>query len=129
MSTIKQIIQQSFKDLISSRQLTILAGVLLLIAFAFIIYIILTVKPSEVPLVTHYTAFGVAHLYRDQWYYLFTFGLFALIAAVVHIALMIKTYANKGYEMALFIAWAGIGVLLFAWVIAASIINVWSPVL
>lgn len=128
MSTIKQIIKQSFKELLSNRQLTVMAGVLLLLAFAFTVYIILTVKPSEVPLVTHYTAFGVAHLYRDQWFYLFLFAVFALIVAIVHIALMIKMYNQKGYQMALLIGWAGVGVLLFAWVIAASIINVWSPI-
>ena len=125
---VKHIIKTSLKELFAHRTLTVLAAVTLLLAVAFIVYIIVSVQPSEVPLVTHYTAFGVAHLYRDQWFYLFVFGGFALIAAVAHITLTIKMYTLKGYHMALFIAWTGIGVLLFAWVIAASIINVWSPV-
>ncbi|UTX51272.1 hypothetical protein KI440_03690 [Candidatus Saccharibacteria bacterium TM7i] len=125
---VKHIIKSSLKELFAHRTLTVLAGVTLLLAIAFIIYIAVTVHPSEVPLVTHYTAFGVAHLYRDQWFYLFAFGGFALIAAIAHIALTIKMYDLKGYHMALLVAWTGIGVLIFTWVIAASIINVWSPV-
>lgn len=125
---IRQVIKDSLKELLSNRTLTILAGATLLLAIAFIIYIIVTVQPSEVPLVTHYTAFGVAHLYRDQWFYLLSFAGFAFISAVVHIAMTIKMNSLKGYHMALLVAWSGIGVLVFAWVIAAAIINVWSPV-
>lgn len=125
---VKHIMKTALKDLLANRTLTILAAATLLLAVAFIIYIIITVRPSEVPLVTHYTAFGVAHLYRDQWFYLFSFGGFALIAAVAHIAMTIKMNMLKGYHMALLVAWTGIGVLIFAWVIAAAIINVWSPV-
>lgn len=126
---IRNIIKTAVKDLLSQRILAVLAGVTFLIAIAFIIYIIATVHPSEVPLVTHYTAFGPAHIYRDQWYYLLiTLIAFALIVAIAHVALTVKAYQTKGRHMALFVAWMGIGILIFAWVIAASIINVWSPV-
>lgn len=128
ITMVKNIIKSSLRDLVSHRSLAVLSAVTVLLALAFVIYIIISVKPSEVPLVTHYTAFGVAHLYRDQWYYLFTFGAFALVSAVVHIALTVKMYNLKGYHMAVLVAWSGIGVLLFAWIIAAAIINVWSPV-
>lgn len=125
---VKQILKTSLKELLSNRPLTLLAGATLLLAIAFIIYIIVSVHPSEVPLVTHYTAFGVTHIYRDQWFYLLSFAGFALVSAIVHIALTIKMYEQKGYHMALLVAWTGIGVLLFTWVIAATIINVWSPI-
>ena len=124
----QHIFKTAVKDLLSHRTLAVLAAGLLLLATALTVYIIATVHPSEVPLVTHYTAFGVAHLYRDQWFYLFTFAAFGFIAAFVHIALMVKMYGIKGYHAAVFIGWTGIGVLVFAWVIAAAIINVWSPV-
>ena len=125
---VRHIIKTSLKELLAHRTLTLLAAATILLAVAFCIYIGIAVRPSEVPLVTHYTAFGVAHLYRDQWFYLLSFGALALITAVVHVALTVKMYTLKGYHLAVVTAWAGIGVLLFAWVIAASIINVWSPV-
>ena len=121
-------IKTSFKELITNRYLTVLVGVTLLLALAFLVYIILVVRPSELQLVTHYTAFGVTHLYRDQWFYLFTFGGFAVLVAFFHIALSLKLYLTKGHPLAIMFAWIGIGIIVFAWVTAFSIINVWSPV-
>ena len=121
-------IKTSFKELITNRYLTVLVGVTLLLALVFLVYIILVVRPSELQLVTHYTAFGVTHLYRDQWFYLLTFGGFAVLVAFFHIALSLKLYLTKGHPLAIMFAWMGIGIIIFAWVTAFSIINVWSPV-
>jgi len=79
-------------------------------------------------LVTHYTAYGVTHLYRDQWFYLWSFAGFAVLVAFFHVALAIKLYITKGHPLAIGLVWIGIGVILFAWATALSIINVWSPV-
>ena len=119
---------QSLRELITNRYLTVLSGVTILLAASLIIYIIVKVHPSDLQLVTHYTAFGVTHLYRDQWFYLLTFIIFAILAAFLHIAIAIKLYITKGHPLAIMFAWLGIGVLLLAWITAMSIINVWSPV-
>jgi len=121
-------IKTSFKELITNRYLTILTVVTLVIAALFVGYILLFVQPSELQLVTHYTAYGVTHLYRDQWFYLLTFGGFAILVAFLHITIAIKIYITKGHPLAIMFAWMGIGVLIFAWMTAFSIINVWSPV-
>ena len=121
-------IKQSFKELITNRYLTVLTIITLVLAVLFIIYILLNVHSSELQLVTHYTAYGVTHLYRDQWYYLFTFGGFALLVAFLHITIAIKIYITKGRPLAIMFAWMGIGIIIFAWVTAFSIINVWSPI-
>lgn len=121
-------IKQSFKELITNRYLTVLTAVTLVLALSFVTYILLSIHPSELQLVTHYTAYGVTHLYRDQWYYLFTFGGFAILMAFLHIAIAIKIFLTKGHPLAIMFAWMGIGIILFAWVTAFSIINVWSPV-
>lgn len=120
-------ITHSIKELLTNRYLTTLAIVTLVLAISFAIYIVVAVRPSELQLVTHYTAFGVTKLYRDQWFYLWGFGLFGLLVAFFHIALSIKIYVTKGHPLALLVAWLGIGVLLFAWIMSFSIINVWSP--
>ena len=121
-------IKQSLKELITNRYLTVLSVVTVLLALAFTTYILLSVHPSELQLVTHYTAYGVTHLYRSQWYYLFTFGGLALLVAFLHVTIAIKLYITKGHPLAIMFAWMGIGVIVFAWVTAFSIINVWSPV-
>lgn len=119
---------QSIKELVTNRYLTVLSIVLIVLSAAFVVYILLAVRPSDLQLVTHYTAFGVTHLYRDQWFYLLTFVGFAVLVAFMHIAIAIKLYITKGHPLAIMFAWFGIGVIVFAWVTAISIINVWSPV-
>ena len=121
-------IKTSFKELITNRYLTVLSIVTAVLAVLFVVYILLTVRPSELQLVTHYTAYGVTHLYRDQWFYLLAFAGFAVLVAFLHIALSVKIYITKGHPLAIMFAWMGIGVILFAWIVAISIINVWSPV-
>ena len=125
---LKNTITQSLKELITNRYLTTLAAVTLVLMILFITYIILAVRPSELQLVTHYTAYGVTHLYRSQWWYLLGFGGFALLAAFLHISIAIKMYITKGHPLAIMFAWMGIGILVFAWITSFSIINVWSPV-
>jgi len=121
-------IKHSFKELTTNRYLTVLTVINLILAVLFIVYILLNVRPSELQLVTHYTAYGITHLYRDQWYYLFTFAGFALIVAFLHTAISLKLFLTKGHPLAIMFAWMGIGIIIFAWVTAFSIINVWSPV-
>lgn len=118
---------QPLKELVTNRYLTVLSIILVLLSLGLVIYIAITVRPSDLQLVTHYTAFGVTHLYRDQWYYLLSFAVFAVLVAFLHIALAIKIYVTKGHPLAIMFAWLGIGIIVFAWVTAISIINVWSP--
>lgn len=121
-------VKTSIKELITNRYLTTLSLITVVLAVLFLTYILLVVRPSELQLVTHYTAYGVTHLYRDQWFYLWTFGGFAILAAFFHIAIGIKLFLTKGHPLAIMFGWMGIGIIIFAWVVSFSIINVWSPV-
>lgn len=120
-------LKQSLKELFTNRYLTVLAIVSFVLALLFLVFILINVRPSELQLVTHYTAFGVTQLYRDQWWYLLGFGVFGLFTAFFHTALAIKMYVTKGSPLAIMILWLGIGIILFAWIMSFSIINVWSP--
>lgn len=124
---LKNTITESIKELMTNRYLTVLSIVTIILAIAFVIYISVVVRPSELQLVTHYTAYGVTHLYRDQWFYLLSFGVFAVIVALLNISIALKVYLTKGHPLAIMFAWFGIGILVFAWLTSFSIINVWSP--
>ena len=121
-------IKHSFKELITNRYLTVLSIVTVVLMLAYVVYIFITVRPSELQLVTHYTAYGVTHLYRDQWFYLLSFAAFGVLVAFFHISLAIKLYITKGHPLAIMFAWLGIGIIILAWVTSFAIINVWSPV-
>ena len=125
----KKSIQQSLQLLITDRYLVILCGSLILLAIAFAIYVGLSVHPSEIQLVSHYSAFGVTHIYRDQWYYLLSFGVFGILAAVIHTILAIKLFTIKGHSIAIMFVWLGIAITLLAWITTTAVINVWTPIL
>lgn len=121
-------IKHSVKELITNRYLTVLTIVTVVLMVAYVAYILITVRPSELQLVTHYTAYGVTHLYRDQWFYLLSFAAFGIMVAFLHIAIALKMYVTKGHPLAIMFAWLGIGIIILAWVTSFSIINVWSPI-
>ncbi len=124
----KNTVKQSFKELLTNRYLTVLSGSVILLAIIFVIYILIAVRPSDLQLITHYTAYGITNLYRSQWFYLWSFGAFALLAAFLHVAIGLKLYLSKGHPLAIMFVWLGLGIIIFAWIIAYAIINVWSPV-
>jgi hypothetical protein len=121
------IIKESIKTYASNRYLLLLSVSLVLLAIGFLVYLGFNVRPSELQLVSHYSAFGTTHLYRDQWYYLLNFGVFAIFMAVMHIILTVKLYILKGSPLAIAFAWLGIVIMLLAWFATYAVINVWSP--
>ncbi len=125
---IKDTFKTSIKELFTNRYLATLSIILAILTVAYIVYISVVVRPSDLQLVSHYTAYGLTHLYRDQWWYLLSFALFGLLVAFLHIAIAIKIYITKGHPLAIMYVWLGIGVVLFAWITSFSIINVWSPI-
>lgn len=120
----KNTIVTAYKELITNRYLTILSIIIVLLAIGFILYILLAVRPSELQQVTHYTAFGVTHLYRDQWFYLLSFAGFAILVAFLHISIALKIYVTKGHPLAIMFAWLGVGILVFGWLTSLWLINI-----
>jgi hypothetical protein len=123
----KNTVKDSVKELLTNRYLTVLSGATILLAIVFAVYILIAVRPSDLQLITHYTAYGITNLYRNQWFYLWSFGLFALLAAFLPVAIGIKLYITKGHPLAIMFVWLGFGIIVFAWITAYAIINVWSP--
>lgn len=119
----KNTILQSLKKLIDDRYLFILSIVILIFSLAISVYVGFNVKPSELQLVSHCSAFGIRHLYTDQWFYLLVFAVFGLIVAVAHIALSVKLLIVKGHSLAVFFAWLGIAILILTWITAQTVIN------
>jgi len=124
---IKTTIKDSLKQLIADRYLLILLSALILFTLSFAIIIGLSIRPSELQLVSHYSAFGSTHLYRDQWFYLFTFVGFGLITTVLNTIIAIKIFLVKGHSLATMFAWLSAGIILLAWITATSLLNVWTP--
>lgn len=98
--------------------------VLLLIGVINIIYISLTVEPSDLQVATRYTAFGDTNFYRNKWYYLLSFILFTVALLGTHIALAVKLYGRQQKYLAIgTLAMTGI-LLLAGWLIARSVFRI-----
>lgn len=119
----KNTIKESLSKLIDDRYLLVLSSILILLAIVLAIYIGFNVRPSELQLVSHCSAFGMRHLYTDQWFYLLAFGLFGLIGAVAHIALSVKVLVIKGHSLAILFVWLGIAIVTLTWITAQTVIN------
>ncbi len=125
---LKTDITQGFKELITNRYLTVLSAVVVLLAIGLVTYMLVTVHPRDIQQVVHATTFGVTRLYVNQWYYLYSFAIFGVLVAIIHIALAIKLYVTKGHPLALFVAWLGFGIIAFAWIDASQVVNILSSV-
>ena len=123
----KEQIKESLIKLVSDRYLITLLSVMVFLSIVAAIIVGLFIHPSEFQLVSHYSAFGISHYYRDQWYYLFVFVAFEIIVAIIHAVVSIKLLTVKGRSVAIMFAWAGIGVILLCLVMALTLINAWNP--
>lgn len=121
----KDTIKQSLLLLIRNRYLATLSIAVTAISIAFIAYVFIVVTPSDLQLITHYSAFGEVHFYRSQWLYLLSFALFGLMLLVLHVLLAAKILTLKGQPLAVAFLWLSLAFVILAWVTSASIINVW----
>ena len=125
----KATIKRSLKQLVDDRYLLVLLACMILLSIILSIIIGFSIHPSELQLVSHYSEFGITHLYRDQWYYLLVFVAFGLIVSVLHSIISIKLLTVKGRSLAIAFAWLGIGIITLGLVTALAVINVWTPLI
>lgn len=123
----KTIIIESLKKLIADRYLLILLSAMILLSIILSIIIGFSIHPSELQLVSHYSAYGIMHLYRDQWFYLITFAVFGPIVAILHSIIAIKMLVIRDRSLALVYAWLGIGIIAIGLITSLAVLNVWTP--
>ncbi|MFZ2836025.1 hypothetical protein D3C85_423420 [compost metagenome] len=114
------------KLILADRVVAILLGAFLLLVVAFCISIAVSLRPSELQVVTHYTAFGITNFYRDKWFYFLNFIAFGVVVGVLHACVVAKLYKEKDRSFAIGFTWLGIVTVLIAWVLAHSVLQVAS---
>ncbi|RYX79539.1 hypothetical protein EON76_02380 [bacterium] len=120
----KSSLTQLTKEIASDRQLVTAIVVVIVTSVIFSIYVAINLHPSELQVVTHYSAFGTTNFYRDKWFYLVGFIIFGIINALVYGALACKLFLHKGRELAVPFAWLGVLVILVATSIVYQILKV-----
>lgn len=120
----KTLFIEPLKQLSKERRLIIALIVLLVAALSLMIYVGVNIHQNELKIVTHYTAFGSTNFYRDKWYYLITFVVFALVVAVVHSMITLRLLLVKGSEIALGFVWLSVAMIFVAGAIMYQVLKI-----
>lgn len=122
----RQRILLSLQTLLADRPVMLILALLLAGSAGLLLYLGFSIQPGELQVVVHYTSFGTTNFYRDKWYYLLSFSAFAIIMAVMHIALTYKVLIQKGHDMAVAFAWLGVVLLVITASIAYQVLKIAS---
>jgi hypothetical protein len=120
----KSNILNALKIVLADRLVTVLLGVMIFLALAYCAYVALSLRPSDLQVAVHYTAYGETNFYREKWYYLLSFIGFGLIVAVLHSALVIKLYVLERRQLAIYFIWTSLLVLVIAWILTNAVLRV-----
>lgn len=120
----KNIPLDTVKSFIRDRTMVMLAGSLLVVAIAYIIYVTLALEPSDLQVATRYTAFGDTHFYRNKWYYLLSFILFSVVLLGLHIAFAVKLYGRQQKQLAIALLSFTFLMFVVGWIITGSVLQI-----
>lgn len=119
----KQRFTQAAHPLVSDRGILGLLIAFVASATVAAIFLALTIQPSELQVVTHYSGFGSTNFYRDKWYYLLNFIGFLVAFTIIHLALVRKLLMQIDRQLAVAYAWFGIAVVGIVTLIAHQILR------
>ena len=117
-------LKQAFIRIAADRFVLGLMIAMVALALLVSVYVGLTVRPSEVQVVTHYTSFGPTNFYRTRWYYLISFAIFGVFYAFFHAVIAAKLYVEKDRSFSVGFLWLSIGLIVVAFALIVSIINI-----
>lgn len=104
----KNIFSTSFTQLLAHRRLLTVLIILVLFAVATAVYIGMTIEASDLRIITHYTAYGATHFYRDSWTYLLSFIVFVLLSTIFGIGICLKLLSHQREPLAVWFGWTSV---------------------
>lgn len=84
-----------------------------LLTIGISVYIALTIEASDLRVITHYTAYGLTHFYRDSWIYLLSFIAAAFVSTIFSIGISVKLISQDREPLALLFSCLSIMILGF----------------
>jgi hypothetical protein len=116
----------TLKVLTEDRHIALLLAGLFVVSLLLLGFLTISVRPSELQVVVHYTGFGNTNFYRDRWYYLLTFGFFVVFSATIHTILTYKILQTRGRYIAIAFLWLGITMMIIAGSIFYQVLKIAS---
>lgn len=112
------------KQVLADRAVTIMVAAVILCSLLYCMYVGVSLRPSQLQVAVHYTAFGETFYYRDQWYYLLSFIAFGVLFAVLHSSLIVKLLVMNKRQVALVFGWFSLALLLIAILITHAVLGI-----
>lgn len=112
----KQLLRIYWTTLSSDRTLFVQSLLIAVIGVVYLVYIGLSLAPTDLQIATRYTSFGGTQYYRNKWYYLLTFVLFDMAIVASHLGLIVKLATREMRPLAVAFGWLSIimlGLLFF----------------
>ena len=110
----KQYASSYLKPLLADRTYLFLLTGVVLAGLLLSLFVVFTVEPSDIQVVTQYSSIGESHFYKSQWYYLYVFAGFGLMVSAIHSALMVKLYYLERRDVGVFLGWISILICVIA---------------
>ena len=112
------------KLILADRALALVLFLLILLVIAYGFFVGLSLRPSDLQVAVHYSAFGETSFYRDKWYYFINFLVFGVILLVGHVVITAKLYIQGRRPLAMAFAWFGLLFMVVVWVTTWAVLKV-----
>lgn len=120
----KTTIINSIKPLLSDRFMVVLTVVFILLTLFYCVYVGVSLRPSDLQVAVHYTAFGETNFYREKWFYLINFIVFGLLIVVTHTILTVKLYSQGRRQIALLFLWLSLLLMTVVFLLTRAILGI-----
>jgi hypothetical protein len=120
----KQLLRTYWNTLTNDRTLFVQAILIVVIGILYLVYIGLSLAPTDLQIATRYTSFGGTQYYRNKWYYLLTFVLFGIAIVVSHLGLSVKLATREMRPLAVAFGWLSIIILGLLFFFTFSVLGV-----
>lgn len=107
----KHMISTSFTQLLAHRRLMTVLIILVIVAIVVAVYMAMTIEASDLRIITHYTAYGMTHFYRDSWVYLLSFVAFVILSTLFAIGICLKFLSHDREALAIWFGWTSIALV------------------
>lgn len=115
------------QSVVADRPLLISLIGFIVLCLAYVLFVVLSVRPSDLQISVHYTPFSETQYYRARWYYLLSFAGLGLLFAVINSGIAIKFFLQQRRQLALGFIGLSVLVVIIAWLIARSVLSVAYP--
>ena len=112
------------KTILSDRVMAALIVIFIIACLVYCVFVGISLRPSDLQVATHYTAFGDATFYREKWYYFINFIAFGLLLMIAHTILGMKLYIQGRRQIALFFMGFSLLLVIIAWFLTRAILRV-----